>query len=361
MLPTFHSFNKYGPALVQSIRQRGMDVRFIAEWTPIFPILTIIRTAGLPEIIHLHWIDIYTIKKTWWRSLFSSAIYILGLLLLRTLGVKIVWTIHDYINVEERFARLDIVVRRLMVKLANSIIVHTESSRQEIINFYKLPEISAKKIVAIPHGHFIDQYPNVISQAETRKKLGLDKDIFLFGFIGYIRPYKGILDLIKSFKQIDNDRVHLLIAGRPFDASFANIVKEATIGDSRIHLYLKFIEDEEIQIFLNTVDVVVFPYTRSLTSGSLILAMSFSKAVVVSDHASIREVLPPKGGLVYANEDPEGLVRVLREIQVKDVISMGQKNLKRAQRFDWESIAKSTVRVYYEVLGRIEPNSDPTN
>jgi beta-1,4-mannosyltransferase len=352
MAPTFHGFNKYGPALVRSIRQEGIDVRFMSEWTPVFPFLAMIRTIGLPDIVHLHWIDIYTIKKTWWRSLLASMIFFIELLLLKILGIKIVWTVHDHINPEGKFGSLDISIRRLTAKFSDSIIVHTEAASQEVTKLYNLPETEREKIRIIYCGHFIGQYPNILSQTESREKLGLDKDMFLFGFIGYVRPYKGIVELIKTFRQIDNHYIHLLIAGLPFDVSFANVVKEAARGDSRIHLYLKFIEDEEIQIFLNAVNVVVLPYTRSLTSAGLILAMSFSKAVVASDFGTIREVLPAEGGLVYASEDPEELVRALREIQTKDVISMGKKNLKRAQAFDWPSIGKTTSRVYHEVTRR---------
>jgi beta-1,4-mannosyltransferase len=355
MAPTFHSFNKYGPALVHGIRQEGIDVRFMSEWTRFFPLLAMIRTIGLPDIVHLHWIDIYTIKKTWWRSLLASMVYIFELLLLKTLSIKIVWTVHDHINPEGKFTSLDIMIRRLTAKFSDSIIVHTETARQEVTKLYKLAEIERKKISVIHLGHYIGQYPNVFSQEESREKLSLDKDIFLFGFIGYVRPYKGVLELIKAFRQIHNHYIHLLIAGLPFDVSFANVVKEAASGDSRIHLYLKFIEDEEIQIFLNAVNVVVLPYTRSLTSAGLILAMSFSKAVVASDFGTIREVLPAEGGLVYPSEDPEELVRALCEIQTEDVISMGEKNLKRAQAFDWQSIGKTTSRVYHEVTRRSVP------
>lgn len=351
MLPTYHRFNKYCPALINSIRLKGVDVRFLPEETLFFPLFRIARFPGLPQIVHLHWIDEYTIKKRLWRSLCASLIYIFELLLLRALGVKIVWTVHDYINLREKFPYLDILIRRFTVRLCNAIIVHTKAAGIEMTNLYKLSDTNKSKIRVIPHGHFLEQYPNNLSQAGARQKLGLDKDIFVFGFIGYIRPYKGIIQLIKAFRQLDGDNSHLLIAGMPFDASFGNAVKEATNGDRRIHLYLKFIEDEELQVFLNSTDVMVFPYTRSLTSGSMILAMSFGKAIVTSNCAFVPEVLPPEGGLIYSTENPEGLVMALREILLMDVISMGQKNLKQACAVNWQSMAKATVNVYYEILG----------
>jgi len=352
MAPTFHKFNKYGPCLIRGIRNEGVDVRYRSEWSHTFPLFTMMRTAGLPEVVHLHWIDIYTIKKTWLRSSIASLVFLFELLFLKTLGVKLVWTVHDYVNANQKFADLDIAVRRLTAKLTDSMIVHTEVAKREVTSLYRLSETDRMRITVIPHGHFIEQYPNILSQVESREKLGLGKDLFVFGFVGYLRPYKGVLELIQAFRQIDGRHVCLLIAGMPFDSSFAAAVKEAAGEDSRIQFYLKFIEDEELQVFLNAADVLVFPYTRSLTSGSLILAMSFSKAVIAADHSTIREVLPPEGGLVYATDGLEGLVGALNEIQTKDVVSMGEKNLKRASAYDWQSIAETTAKVYCQVTGQ---------
>jgi beta-1,4-mannosyltransferase len=352
MLPTFEHFNSYCSALIRGVQREGIDIRAIAEWTSVLPLLRMIRAAGLPKIVHLHWIETYTIKDTWWRSCIAAAIFLCELLLLRMLGVKIVWTIHDSINVDGKFTKLDIATRRLTAILANSTIVHTETARREVVSLYKLAARDEKKITVVPHGHFIEEYPNSVSRLVARETLGLDDDVFVFGFVGYLRPYKGVLDLIKAFHELDGDHLRLLIAGMPFDASFADAVKETARDDPRIQLYLEFIPGEGLQNFLNAMDVVVFPYSRSLTSGSLILAMSFGRAVVAADHATIREVLAAEGGVLYATDDFDALVRALREIQTKNVVSMGAENRKRAEAFGWQCVAKETVGIYRQVMGQ---------
>lgn len=350
MLPTFQNFNKYCPALIHGIKAEGIDVRFSAEDFFTFPLFGIVGFSGLPQIVHLHWIDHYTIKKSLWKSLCASLIYISALLLLRILGVKIVWTVHDYINLSENFPRLDVLIRRFTARLSHAIIVHTRAAGVEMTSIYKLSDADESKIRIIPHAHFIEQYPNTLSQTEARLRLALDDDIFVFGLVGYIRSYKGILHLIEAFRRLDGDNLRLIIAGMPFDISFGHVVRAAAGADRRIRLYLNFIEDEDLQVFLNSVDVMVFPFTRSLTSGSLILAMSFAKAIVTSDCPFVPDVLPPEGGIVYSTEDHQGLINALREIQLMDVVSMGQKNLERARIFDWQSIARSTVKAYRDIL-----------
>jgi beta-1,4-mannosyltransferase len=355
MLPTFHSFNKYCYALVQSIRQEGVNVRYISEWTPTLPIFRIFQDAGLPHVIHLHWIETYTIKKTWWRSFIASTLFICQLALLKILGVRIVWTIHDTLNVDAQFSDLDLKLRKLTAKLANAVIVHTKPALKEVSRIYQLSEREERKIQIVPHGHYIEAYPNSISRHDAKNALGLDGDLFLFGLVGYLRPYKGVLDLIQAFRQLGGEDIRLVIAGMPFDVSFAHEIQEAVRGDSRIRLYLNFIEDHRLQIFMNALDVLVFPYHRSLTSGSLLLAMSFGKAVIAADHAAIRETLSADGGLIYSPGDLEGLTQCLSEIQGRGVASMGEKNFKRAKVFAWRSIAKTTAAIYWDVRGRRTP------
>jgi beta-1,4-mannosyltransferase len=354
MVPTFHGVNEYGRALVESIQQEGVALQFIPQWTRFLPLVKMLRMSGwpFPQIVHLQWIDTYTIKPAGWQSLLASAFYVSGLLLLRALGIRIVWTVHDYYAYHDnRFARLDVLVRKITARLANAIIIHSEAARDEVAHLYGLGDGDKRKINAVPLGHYVGRYPNTLSRNEARRQLGLDPDVFLFGIIGYICPYKGILHLVQAFRRIEGRDVHLLIAGKPFDASFGQAVAGAAKSDNRIHLHLAFIEDAELQVFLNAVDVVVLPFTQELASSSLMLAMSFGKGVIASSGiASAPEVLHPEGGLVYSAEDPQGLLRALHKIQAMDVVSMGQKNLERAQTFDWQSIARATIRIYRQAM-----------
>jgi glycosyltransferase involved in cell wall biosynthesis len=351
MLPTFHSFNKYCHALIQSVKREGVNVQFMSEWTPTLPVFTMVRDAGLPHVIHLHWIETYTIKKTWWRSFIASMIFICELTLLKVFGVRIVWTIHDTLNVDARFSDLDLKLRKVTAKLADAVIVHTNLARKQVTRIYQLSECDKRKIRVVPHGHYIEAYPNNMSRRDARDALGLNGDFFVFGLVGYLRPYKGVLDLIQAFRRVAGEEIRLVIAGMPFDNSFAHNVREAARGDDRIRLHLRFIEDERLQIFMNALDVLVFPYYRLLTSGSLLLAMSFGKAVIAADHPTIRETLSGDGALIYSPGDLQGLTQCLSEILRRDVASMGERNLERAQTFEWRSIAKTTAAIYYDITG----------
>jgi len=58
-------------------------------------------------------------------------------------------------------------------------------------------------------------------------------------------------------------------------------------NDKRIKVFLDFIPDNDIQIYMNAADIIVLPYLDILNSGVAILAMSFGKPVIAPRTGSI--------------------------------------------------------------------------
>jgi len=60
---------------------------------------------------------------------------------------------------------------------------------------------------------------------------------------------------------------------------------------------------------MNACDVVVFPYQEILTSGAVILAMSFGRACVAPRLGCIQDVLDDKGAFIYEPSNKAGLFK----------------------------------------------------
>ena len=111
-------------------------------------------------------------------------------------------------------------------------------------------------------------------------------------FLGLIRPYKGVEDLIEAFLKISNSNTRLLIAGRVFGINnYESRLNELTKSNCRIKLFLDFIPDEDIQVFLNACDIFVLPYKDITTSGAAFLAMSFGRPIIAPNISSFKEVI----------------------------------------------------------------------
>lgn len=102
---------------------------------------------------------------------------------------------------------------------------------------------------------------------------------------------------------------------------------------------------------MNAADIVVLPYRDILTSGCLLLAMSFGKAVIVHDIGCLSDTLDKNGGILYDPLAKNSLFNSMENILKMDVKKMGDYNKKLiAARNSWDLIARKTKEVYVSVI-----------
>ncbi len=260
-----------------------------------------------------------------------------------------VLTAHNLLPHESARPVLDRMFARAVVRRANRIICHGETAADEVAAMFGI-ERRSPLFRIIPHGHYINSYPNTIDKPSARESLGIPNSELVFLFVGMIRAYKGTEDLIRSFRAACPPQSRLLIAGRPFDNKTDESVRRA-IGDAQTITYRPgFVPDSEMQIYLNAADVVVFPYKKGLTSGALILALSFARAVIAPRLPGIVETAGETAGFFYSPHADGDLARALAEAQVRrgELDSIGQANLLRARALDWDDIGRATKICYEE-------------
>jgi glycosyltransferase involved in cell wall biosynthesis len=233
-----------------------------------------------------------------------------------------------------------------MARLVHRIIAHGKIARQAVVDTFGVDE---RKVVVIPHGHYIGCYPNVGSQPTARTELGLPQESLVVLFFGWVRRYKGAEELVRTFQQCHLEKMDLVVAGKVIKPALGRELIDASNGAPNIHFHLEFVADEDVQLFLNSADVVVFPYQDVLTSGAVILAMSFGKPCIAVRRGCIGEVLDQGGAFLYDADDPHGLRDCLlaaRDAGRDRLQEMGAHNRAIAERWDWKSIARATLDVY---------------
>ena len=82
----------------------------------------------------------------------------------------------------------------------------------------------------------------------------------------------------------------MLVSGRPINREMEAEIRNASSGDPRIRLLLRFVEDEEVQLHFKAADLVVLPFVENWNSGSAVLALSFNCPVLLPAIASIVEL-----------------------------------------------------------------------
>ncbi|MFD1514914.1 glycosyltransferase [Halomarina rubra] len=345
MYPDYSESNAYQRHLRDSINERGYDVRMIGADRPL-PLLGAVRDYGRPDVFHINWLHRHFVTDSSVLTTLLAFRLLFELVVLRALGVEIVWTVHNLVEHSRRTPRLELVVRRAAAMLCDRIIVHCESARELVVDTYRLPDSTADRIEVVPHGHYIDSYPNEVSVEAAREDLGYEDDHTVYLYFGLIRPYKNVPDLVRTFSTIDDPDARLLVVGNPMGDDLESEVRALCSRDDRVTCELRFVPDEEIQRYMNAADAVVLPFEEVLTSGTAILAMSYGKALIAPRAGCVAELLDGDDTLGYAPRDPDGLRSSLVAASSVDLDAAGRYNHELAATLDWEGIADRTVRAY---------------
>lgn len=350
-MPDYASGNPYQRKLATSLARFGATVA-MKGCTGLLPMLGAVHAVRQPDVLHLHWIHPYLMSTSRLRSLVKGFRFLVELALLRLLGVRIVWTIHNLLSHECRYPRLETGLKQILFRLCDGFIVHCRSAREIVVDFYRVPHRLENNIHTIPHGHYIDSYVNDVSRRESRKRLDLESEQLVFLYFGSIRPYKGVFQLFESFQELEESQARLLIAGRPRDDITRTQLAACCDKDSRIESYLRFIADDQVQVFMNAADVVVLPYHDVLTSGAVILAMSFGKPVIAPRLGCMCDVLDDRGSFLYDPSDENALLQAMRLALHADLAQMGKQNRELAEQLQWDEIGRRTYELYQECLSR---------
>lgn len=350
-LPDYSAANAYQRALTAGLRDLGVTVAADPTGSRrLLPVTGALRRHGRPDVIHIHWTEPY-IARGGSVSRVKARRTLTELRLAKRAGIGLVWTAHDLFRHDQSEDPTERTFMGALFKLSDKVIVHCDAAADGLLTALHLSRTERARIAVIPHGHYRGAYPDTISRAEARAELGLEPHARVVAFVGWVRSYKGVLELTDAFRALDASHARLLVAGRAVDEDYAARVTAAADGDERIRLDLGFIPDDRLQVYLRAADVVATPFLEIFTSGSVLLAMSFERAVIAPRRGCVVDTLDDGGALLYDTDDPQGLEGALRVAMDADLEAMGRHNGARLDLFDWSRVAEATRSVYTEVVG----------
>ena len=346
-VPDYSHHNPYQRLLANALAEHGVRVHY-GRRTRRGPasLLQTWLARGCPEVVHIHWTHEFLGIHDNGANRMASAWFFGQLRLLREMRVRIVWTVHNLAAHEGGNGALELASHRRLVDVADAVICHCRAARDAAIETLGLDAGAREKLHVIPHGSYAGEYPDHIDRATARQRLGLNARERVFLFIGALRAYKGVDDLILAFRGLCAPDARLVIAGRAARPEICTQLRSAAGSDPRIRLCMDFIPPDELQVYLRACDVVVLPFRDILTSGSAILALSFGRPVIAPAIGCLPETIPPDAGLLYAPGDPDGLAKALRDAVDINWSTIEASALSRARELSWRSIAAQTADLY---------------
>jgi beta-1,4-mannosyltransferase len=296
------------------------------------------------QILHVHYFQAHyayewTKARLRWVLRFAR-----NLSAARLLGYRVVWTVHNESpSLPLRPKWVEDLAHLAMARLASTVIVHCQYARRLVAERYG----RKRGVYVVLHPNFIGLYPGGATRAEARGRLALPGEASVFLCFGQLRPNKGVENLLRAFAALPGDRLRLLIAGDPGpDAGYVERLRELVTEDERVLFRPEWVPAEQVRLYYAAADVVVAPFTRVLTSSSVMEAMSFGKPVIAPAMGCLPELVSPVSGWLYDAENPQGLLQAMRVALTSDLAAAGLRATDMAKMFTWEDAAQRTLQAY---------------
>ena len=332
ILPDAGRENPFQYQMIEFLRDHGFEVS-VGEKKKLGSIYKAVNHFN-PEIIYFDWVHSYIIGRTFLWSLIKSFSFVLEIFYLSLIRkIPIIHTLHNTQNHGGYWLLWERIIYGFFLRRCSKIRVYSETLRQEIIEKSDIPASTVYIIQDIPYHHY---YPNRISKKESRDYFNIPNTNFIFLFFGKIKKYKGLEDLIRAFENIKKTGDSLFIAGQCLDDNYLKSLKKLTTSSPEIIWHDQFITKVEVQFFFNAADVVVLPFTRIDHSGSIDLAMSFSKPVITLKTAANSELLAYQDYLLFENSSVlESSMDLVRKMNLEEI---GIKNFKKANSSNYHEL-----------------------
>lgn len=288
----------------------------------------------------------------YWRQAYLT---IFPVLLSRLIGKKIVTEVNgltiDEVNSEPlgRF-RKNIILKFEKYNYENSshLICVAPQIKQRIIEHYSL---SPEKLTVILNGVNSDKMP-LLDVEEAKRKIDIDPDKAVIGFVGHFFPWDGIEFLIDAADKVISQKseVMFLIVGHGrWGEHLQSLVRKRGLTE-----YFNFtgkIPWEELYVYVNAFDVATAPYSMEINTQSgrsslkILEYFACEKPVVASKTEVIPEVLDideKELGITVRAEDSQiladAILRLLEDKDLRTRMGQGGRNYVVKER-SWEKVA----------------------
>ena len=192
----------------------------------------------------------------------------------------------------------------------------------------------------------IDRFDKKITlkeEKEIKNKFGFYDDDFIISFCGRLIKEKGILELIKAVKKINNPNIKLMIMGSSAflggkENNFTELLKKETIGYESIIKFTGYINNWDIYKYFSISSIFVFPSICEDAAGlSAIEAMVCKKPIIATNSGGVIEYLNEKSSIIVdkSNVIDNLVVAINKFYNERDNLkNMGEISYKHALKFN---------------------------
>ena len=271
---------------------------------------------------------------------------------LKKTGVKSVVTIHDliFLRFPEYYPFIDrkiyLLKFRHACRVADKIIATSESTKQDIITFFKTDPSKIEVVYQTCDPVFRKLVDNS-RKDEVRKKYNLPENFILY--LGTIEKRKNALTLVKAYLN-ENIDIPLLIAGKPtaYLAEIKEYLKQKPAAQRVI--FRHNIESADLPAIFQSAHIFVYPSVFEGFGIPILEALYSGVPVITSNGSCFGET----GGDAALYCDPYNaeemgncILQVLKNSNTRQ--SMIEKGFIQGKKFDEIKVAANLMNVYLDL------------
>jgi glycosyltransferase involved in cell wall biosynthesis len=254
---------------------------------------------------------------------------------------------HPLVNVPARFAFN-------MFKKSEYLVRFSTNSRGlgKLYSELGLPE---EKLVVAHNGVDLEQFQNIPSKSEARKKLNLPVNKKIVCYSGNMYRGRGIDLLIRVSIRLQ-DVLFLIVGGLESDINtYRDIANEKKLENFK---FVGFVPHNIVPLYLFSADALVIPYTSDMTIQDGTNAIGFTsplklfefmascRPIVATNLPAIAEILSDKINALLVGPDSadslfEGIKRVLEDEALGEKISL--QSASDVKNYTWEERVKKIL------------------
>lgn len=259
-------------------------------------------------------------------------------------GCKIATTIHDLIHVhfadEASAVKLAYYryVQRPVVRRSPVTLTVSEYSRQQIIDWYGVPE---SRVVVVGNG---------VSEEFSEQGDAHQSATPYFLYVGNAKPHKNVGSLLRAFAMVAAaGDVKLKLVTRP-NATLRKQISEMA-ADSCVE-FCPGLDDTTLATLYRGATGLVLPSHFEGFGLPLVEAMACGCPVIASNRTSIPEVLG-NAGILFEPDDAEQLADAMKQMIQHQSLreTMIRRGLVRAREFRWDNVAGKVQAALAPITG----------
>ncbi|RFA22534.1 glycosyltransferase [Subtercola boreus] len=296
-----------------------------------------IALFGKFDVFHAHWPEYWIRNRNPTKSLAQKILFPSMMVCLGLRGIPIVRTLHNVVP-HEKSTRIEQMLLQLFDRRTDLFIRLNSAT----------PVADGASVVTIPHGGYIETYGSYPCPEPVPGRLL---------YFGHVRAYKGLDSLLSAFRASTRTDLSLRIVGSPKGEALSDLVRSASLTDTRISSRLEFVDDSTLVSEIGQSALVVLPYRDMHNSGALLAALSLARPVLVPQSKS-NQILADEVGLDWVVQYEGPLTAEIIESAAHRARQWSEKNPSRRPDLSsrsWVHLGELHYLAYLQALGSARP------